>query len=229
MSITAIEMEVLKDLREHTRVFLKLDLTYLAAGGAIITALKISRSELVNFSSDFVSIAFAIAFVATFDTVIFSMVFDDWLCARIGTGKRKSGNIIRLLLSIQPYLHLLFVSGLLLGAVNYAIGYHSGLKRIEGRVMLQEEVEGYMQRMESPPKSLNELKASTPRIDGVLKKLNGEDVIIEATGAKSYKLTFAGWDKVFGTQDDEFVTQDLSLRKVFESMTGDAKTFDGKK
>lgn len=76
-----LDADVLKDLRERTRSFIKLDLGYLAAGWAIITALKIGRSELVEFAAQVSGVAFALVLIISIDVYIDSMVFNDWLVA----------------------------------------------------------------------------------------------------------------------------------------------------
>lgn len=229
MPSAPFDVETLKELREHTRLFLKLDLAYLVAGGAIVTALKIGRGELIEFGAALEFVVFAFVALGLIDTIIDSLVFNDWLSARTSEGKRQPTRLIRILLGIQPTLHLFFVAGLLIWFVGFAKGAQDSITRIEGRVMFQEEVELYLKETGSPPRSLEELKAANRRINGVLAKLDGESVTVEATGPESYRITFGGWDKTVGTQDDEVVTQEFLLRKAFEHLTDSRKGIEAKK
>lgn len=220
MAFVPFEADVLKELREYTRVFLKLDFAYLVAVGAIVTTLKISRGELIEFGANLFFVAIFLAFLGITDTFIDSVVFNDWLSARTGAGKRQSPKFLRAILDLQPLLHMFFVIGLCLGAVSFSYGFQNSRTRVEGRVLLQEAVEWYMKKTGSPPKSLGELQSAIHPLahERVLAKLDGEGAKVEATGPKSYKITFAGWDKAFGTADDEIVTQDLQLRQVFSNL-----------
>lgn len=218
-----LDGEVLKDLRDHTRAFLKLDLAYLAAGGAIITALKFGQNQLIEFGANVAMIVFALVFIGAVDTVIHTLVFNDWLSARTGSGKRQSSRLLRFLLDAQIFVHFIFVSSLVVVAVGFASGSQSVLTQLEARVMLQEEVELFIAQKGSPPKSMRELKATRSNLISIIEKLDGEEVRIEPTGPKSYKLTFAGWDKTLGTADDVIATQAVLLREVFESFVDDSK------
>ena len=228
MSSTPFDVEVLKELREHTRLFLKLDLAYLVAGGTIVTALKISRGELIEFGAALGFVVFAFVAIGVFDTTIDSLVFKDWLSARTGDGKRQPTGRIRVLLDIQPSIHLLFIAALLMYSVGFATGAQGSITRIEGRVMLQEEVEFHLKETGTSPRSLEELQAANRRINGILAKLDGEPVIIEANGPKSYRIIFGGWDKTIGTQDDEVVTQEYLIREAFERLFGSKEGIEAK-
>src|SRR5450830_1952710 len=102
MSRAPLEVGLLKQLREHTRLFLKLDFTYLGAAGAIITALKFGRGELMELGSQWSAIGYAFILLAVVDTLIHSIVFNDWFIASTGTGKRRSPKLIEVLLEFQP-------------------------------------------------------------------------------------------------------------------------------
>lgn len=109
-------------------------------------------------------------------------------------------------------------------ATGQVSGYTSAQARYEGRVLLQEAVEIFILEKGFPPKSLDELRVANKLFPVILSKLDGEDAIVEPTGPKTYRITFAGWDKTFGTADDDIVTQDLQLRKVLERMKSETET-----
>ena len=219
----ALDTETLKELREQTRLFLKLDLAYLAAGGAILTALKVGRSELLELGAHLLVVVSVLGVVSLVDVVIDSLVFSDWFSARTEITKRRSPRLIGVLMGAQPFFHFCFVATLLSFAVGYSSGVTHARAQIEGRVMVQEAVEAFMRRTGAPPKSFQELQNSERGMTAILLRLDGEGVKVEATGPKSYRITFAGWDKTFGTDDDEVVTQELSLRKVFDSLSSESK------
>jgi hypothetical protein len=69
------EADVLKLLRQEARMYQKLDLAYLAAGGAIVSALKLNGYALLEFTAQiwFVLVAFFALLFA--DTKIKEFVF----------------------------------------------------------------------------------------------------------------------------------------------------------
>lgn len=215
---TYFDAEILKELREYTRTFLKLDLAYLVAGGAIVTALKISRGELIEFGASLRFVAAALLILGLIDVSIDSLVFNDWLSARTGIGRRTSGKLLARLFDVQPWFHFVFIAGLTAYAFGFASGAHDARTRIEGRVLFQEQVEQYVQKNGLAPKSLKEMDTVSPIAKVILSKLDGEGVRVESTGPKTYKITFAGDDKTFETADDVTATQDFILRKAFDSL-----------
>lgn len=187
-----LDADVLKDLRERTRSFIKLDRGYLAAGWAIITALKIGRSELVEFGAQVSGVAFALVLIISIDVYIDSMVFNDWLVASTSSGKREPLKRMQRLLNIQSFLHVTFVVGLIVYATGFALGSQSVRKELEARVILQEVVDSFLQKEGRSPKNIEELTKVYPRSTLAIENLAGEKVVLESTGARSYKLTFAG-------------------------------------
>jgi hypothetical protein len=154
MANSYLDTDVLKDLRDHTRSFLKLDFAYLATAGAIITTLKIARSELVDFGANLKLVVFILLAIALFDVLVNSLIFRDWFAARSGVGKRYSVKLLFGLLNTQPFIHLVFVGGLLSFATGFSSGYYDARERIKGRVLFQEQVELYMLKNGSPPNSI---------------------------------------------------------------------------
>jgi hypothetical protein len=212
------DADLLRELREHTRSFIKLDLAYLAAGGAIVTALKLGRSELLEFGANAYLIAFALSVVITMDVIIESMVFQHWLAARSGSTKRPSVKAMQVLLDLQPKVHWVFVVGLILGATGFALGVEDVRKQIESRATLQESVDLFMIEKGRPPADITELRKYSSRAERAAAQLGGEAIIIEPRNTNGYKLTFAGDDHALGTEDDMVVTEDFSLRRVYERM-----------
>ncbi|HTD05070.1 hypothetical protein [Undibacterium sp.] len=213
------EQDVLKDLRERTQNFIKLDFAYLAAAGALFTALKISRTELLTVGASIDPVVSAFIFLAVYDTVLDSAVFQQWIAVRRDAGDYALQTILRVMLSIQPFIHLIFVVGLLASYTAYSSGYNDGRAAIEARISMQDAVNTYIQKKGSAPHSYEELKNEVP--DDAKKayaKLRGEPFNIEATGAKSYKIIFAGFDHKFGTDDDETMTETQENRKYFNDL-----------
>ncbi len=216
MRPSPFDTDILKDLREHTRTFIKLDLGYLAAAGTLITALKIGLGETLGTIAHYPEFANFFIFICVIDVAIYLLVFNDWLSASSDVGIRQSSKIIQWLLNIQPLLHLFFICSLILAPVYITIGGQQEFSRFEGIALFQENVESYISNKGIPPKSLEELTLNNPHIKLALKKLKGERIRFHTTAGKNYQITFAGQDNKFDTADDMDITHDLQIREILE-------------
>jgi hypothetical protein len=109
------------ELLSHAKTILKLDLSYLFASIAILTALNIQGADLA--SPALLRLAEQFSMLLTFDTVVFLANQHDWM-ARNGSQKwRIPGFLLSLAARLQPVFHLLFITG----AIMYGLGYASGM------------------------------------------------------------------------------------------------------
>lgn len=212
--------DVLSDLKDHVIRFIQLDFTYLAAAGAIAVALKFGTDSLFELASHRGSYVFAYLFIAAFDFSVAWTVHYDWLSAKSNFGKRVDGKVIRRLLVAQPALHFLFLSVIAMHILGFAQGYAESKNQILGRVLVQDAVQLYIAAHGKTPISIEEIGANSSDFSEIRRKLNGETFRYERLNPTSYRLTFAGWDKVLDTNDDEQVTEKYRIRESYERIFG---------
>ena len=218
MQYRTLDVELLSELREHTRTFAKLDLAYLAAAFAFVTALRLGSSDtlsLLGNSSLQVTIFIAVGLV---DAIAYSIVFDDWLAARIGVGRRISRRLIVWLTRSQPLLHTLFILSVVAYIHGYSRGYSSSKMQHKAMVILQDLYEAQMLESGSPPITFEKIKTSHAYNTLVQPYLDIDSAKIEVTGPSKYKITFPGMDGISGTSDDDVITQDVKLRNIFDAI-----------
>ena len=226
MTATLLNVETLKELREQSRLFIKLDFLYLAALGAVFTALKFGVNDFIDVATNFHYLGWMLVALVVLDGYSHGIVFNDWFSASSGVGIRQMPKLIHLVFKVQNWLHTIFVAGVIYFAVSWAFAYGLGkceaIAEIEKTVLLQEQVELYIKSNGSPPKSLDELRNSSARIDLILDGIRGGPVKIDALGSKNYKITYAGNDGFFGTSDDRTDTHDILLRESFTKIDSGA-------
>lgn len=219
-----LDADLLKDLRVRAEAFIKLDLGYLAAAGAVVTLLKFGRHELIEVGAKTYLIPIAMLVLITIDVTIESIIFKDWIAARTGSIKRAPAGAIKILLGIQPILHSVFVTGLISFATGFSVGTDSSLTRLSFKADIQVAADAFVKDKSRPPNNLQELKQASISVKHAVEQLNGEQVAITPTGPKSYKLTFGGGDKSLGTEDDWNITEEVSLDLFLQRMEKRRKT-----
>lgn len=210
--------ELVKDIREDARLFIKLDLAYLAAGGAIVTALKISRYELIEFIAALQAVGIAYVALLVLDVLANSLIYREWVAARLDHAEQMSVAVIAGVIHVEMFFHLLFVAGVVVAVIAYSGGYSEANDEIRARVHVQDEFDAFVSSAGRLPTSLDEVRKLRPSIGQWLDRLGDEPIAFEKSGTKGYRLTFAGRDKVLGTVDDFVGTPELPLRRTWEAM-----------
>jgi hypothetical protein len=208
------DADTLKELRENARVYQKLDLAYLAAGGAIVTALKLHNNALFEFGARLwiVVVAFLILFAA--DTFIEQFVFGEWIAAKINAKKRHTMRSVVGALGVQPFLHLIFVSGVIAGVLGYSMGVTSVQDERRAQAGIQDATESFIVIKRRPPASIEELIAVFPFTSHFYDILKHQPIHFETDNKDKYRIIFAGEDAVIGTTDDKVVTSAFKLRMI---------------
>lgn len=225
----SFDADVLKEIRDHVRTFIKLDLAYLAAFGVIVTALKIGRNELVDLTAFFwPMVIIPYVFVCFIDVSLDTTLFKIWLKTRISNNKVELPKIIHKALDLQPIFHTIFFCGLIFIGVSIARIKHEIFSNMYTRASVQESVESYIAKKGSAPKSIDELKNTDKYLKEMLNKLGSEGVRIEAVPGLKYQLVFAGFDKKFGTIDDIIANDYLQLREFSLKIKKDNENSENK-
>jgi hypothetical protein len=214
---SVLSADSLKDLRENARRYLRLDLGYLAAAGAIVTALKFGRSEIIEVAAGVWFIGFAYILLILVDTSIEVLLLKEWIHTQIGSAKRMSAEKVMKALGWQPALHALFLSSIVVWGIGFSMGSTDALNAFRARVAIQDELDIFIAKVGRVPNSIEELRNGNDRIDSALRKLGEEPIWIEKGIGNKYKLIFSGDDRRFGTRDDEVVTPELPLREILKS------------
>lgn len=212
------DADTLKELRENARVYQKLDLAYLAAGGAIVTALKLNNDALLDFAAQLWAVVISFLILLAVDTFIEQFIFAEWIAAKTNAKKRRKIRSIVIALDAQPFLHLLFVSGVIAGVLGYSLGVTSVHDEFSARAWIQDETESFIAIKHRPPASIEELIAVFPYTSHRYNILKHEPIHFETDKKSKYRITFAGEDGLIGTADDVVVTSALKLRRVIDDV-----------
>lgn len=213
-TVEYFDADTLKELRDNARVYQKLDLTYFAAGGAIVTALKLQDDALLEFGARqwVVVVAFLILLAA--DTFIEQFVFSEWLAAKTNATKRRAIRLVKGVIGLQPLLHLIFIGCVISGALGFARGATDFRDIIRARAAIQDATEVFLSEKKRLPNSIEELVASSPRASRWYGTLEHQPIRFEPDPKDRYRIVFSGRDKVFGTEDDDVVTSLVKLTKL---------------
>lgn len=211
---TPFDADTLKELRESARVYQKLDLAYVAAGGTIITALKISNGQLFEIAAQLWVLVYALVALLAIDTYVEQLIFADWIAEKSQATRRKSKKTINNLLHAQPMLHFLFISVTVVGVVGYSQGVTDQRNEYRALAVIQEATASYISEKHKAPDSIETLIAAQPIVEYWLNKMEGKKFRFEADDKEGYRITYAGRDEVFGTKDDEIITPKLRLQQV---------------
>lgn len=212
------DAETLKELRDSARVYQKLDLTYLAAGGAIVTALKLSNNALLEVGARQSVIVLAFLTLLAADTFIEQFVFSEWLAAKTNATKRHANGFIKGLVALQPLFHLIFIGLVISGALGFAKGFTSFQDTIRARAAIQDATEIFLSERRRLPNSIEELVAFSPRVSRPYETLEHQPIRFEPDPKDQYRIVFSGQDNVLGTEDDDVVTSLVRLTELLNGM-----------
>lgn len=210
------DADTLKELRDTARVYQKLDLTYLAAGGAIVTALKLHDDALLEFGARQWVVVITFLLLLAADTFIEQFVFSEWLAAKTNATKRHAIQFVKGVISLQPFLHLIFISGVISGTLGFAKGATDFRDIIRARAGIQDATEVFLSERKRLPNSIDELINSSPRLFRLYDALKHQPIRFEPDSKNQYRIVFSGEDKVFGTEDDDVVTSLVKLTKLLD-------------
>ena len=211
------DSETLLSLRESARTYQKLDLTYLAAAGTLVTALKINNDTLIELGAGFFFGAIAYVLLLALDTHTEQLIFKDWIQSKKNSNNRLNTSTIQRWLKRQPIFHFLFLSCVLMFFFGMARGITDFRGEMSARASIQTYTSLFFYKNDRPPKSIEELIAAYPRAGVAHGKIDQEPVSFSSDEDGGYILIFAGNDKKIGTSDDTEVTESVSLSSILES------------
>ena len=205
---------VMQRLDERARGFIKLDLAYVAAVGAVFTALQFGQDDVIWFWARIHVPVMILIAIGVFDLIVEMMVFDCWVDINQGVPARLPDGFLRFLTGCQPVIHMLFVGGVLTAVTSFSHGAQDARNRREGMAKLQEEIEEHMAEKGEPPNSFKDVAIAPYANREILELLQEERAVYRRVG-QGYELRFRGKDGEFETEDDFLVTNSLRLRKIF--------------
>ena len=167
-----------------------------------------------------VVIAFLVIFVT--DTFVEQFVFEDWIAAKTNATNRQTIKAIKRALGLQPYLHLLFVGGLIVYVLGFSRSATSIKSTEEAWVGIQENTETYIARNHRPPFSIEELIVDEPSTSRWYDALDRQPTRFETLEKNRYRILFAGDDGELGTPDDFVILSDVKLKKCYRTITNTA-------
>ncbi|MBF6030798.1 hypothetical protein ICY20_23905 [Pseudomonas sp. P115] len=213
----SFDSETLSAMRQSARTYQKLDLTYLAAAGTLITALKISNDTLIELGGGFFFGAIAFILLLANDTYTEQLIFSDWIESKKTEANRESTKTIERTLKRQPLFHLLFLSCVLMYFFGMAKGITDFRGDMHARSAIQDYTSLFFDKKSRPPKSMGELVGQYPRAADAHAKIDHEPLSFSVDEESSYKIIFAGRDRKFGTADDVAATSDISLARIMKA------------
>ncbi|WP_418118294.1 hypothetical protein [Variovorax sp. 350MFTsu5.1] len=214
---------VAKELLDHSRIFLKLDLAYLVAAGAIFTGLKLEIDDvLINFGTYWFVPWFFVALVSV-DALAYQGLYNAWTRHLAPTpAAQPGGRALFVLTQMQVPLHLFFFTTLVVYLTGFAQGSFDAMREYEAKARIQRSIDLSIAETGKVPEDIAAL-AQTSYLRKALEKIRRGDVRIKATGGTSYTLTFAGKDHEFGTPDDDEYSNQISAAKIYDQLYGDKK------
>ncbi|WP_099431183.1 hypothetical protein [Pseudomonas mosselii] len=210
--------EALLTIRESVRAFQKLDLAYIAAGGAIVTAFKLSSSDIIEMTSQLWMAVLALIFLLTYDTMLDRLIFLDWIAFQRKSSKRLSSRMVTNAISVQPIFHMVFITAMVLYGLGYAQGSNSVMQIHKGEAIIQAAVENFLAKEKRLPSSIEELEIKSPHTTKYFELIGRSEIKIESSSdaLDKYRITFPGQDGKIGTPDDKIVTAAINLTEIYE-------------
>lgn len=206
--------EILKELRDTARSFVKLDLLYIAAIGTVITLLKLERPEIYEFAVSFDVLGYVLCGLVALDGLGEAALMRQWVRASAGdTNLLPTWFVIRIN-EAETFAHVIFLVMAVSGVFAYSAGYVESGKHLPSIADVQDQIDGFVSQQSRSPATLDELIAVRPKAKTILLRLAGEPIRYEKTGEKTYRITFAGNDKILGTEDDIELNGEVNLRKI---------------
>ena len=207
-------------IKERVSAFQKLDLTYIAAGGAIVTAFKLSSNDLIEITAQLWIVVVAVLILLTYDTILEKVIFSDWIASQQQRKKRLAHKTLIRAISAQPWMHLAFICGLMIFGLGYAQGSSGAMRIFKGEAAIQSVIESFLLKEKRLPVSLEELEIKFPYIKEHIDLVGRSEIRIEGStnAAEKYRLTFPGNDRKIDTPDDQVITHGINLTKIYEEM-----------
>jgi hypothetical protein len=208
--------DVIKDLRDQARTYFTLDLTYIAAIGAGITAFKLERPAIFEYIASGAGIAQALFVLIIFDAMLGSWLTEQWVDAKRGRLGYGHSLVARILAAAQPIVHACFVVFTLTTVVSRTEGFYRELWIERAEADLQEKVEQFRVINKHYPTSIDELEPQKPYLASVLSQLKGEHFEYHKVGDNDYQLTFKRAER--GAGDDHVATHEFQLRPIVDAV-----------
>ena len=208
--------DVLKELADRARSYFKLDLTYVGAAVALITALKIERPLVFETIGNAAQVAHWLFVLMVFDTFAGVWISDEWTDVKRGRAPSGVRSTIALWLSrLQPIAHCFFIIMVLTTVVGRSEGRVYGLSVYRAEATLQNDIESFAVTHKRYPSSISDLQQDDPTVSDVLSKLEEEPFSYETVGDHDYRLTFkrGKWH-----YKDEVATHELQLQQIIEEL-----------
>lgn len=211
------EVASAKDLLDHARQFLRLDLAYVVALGAAITVLQLNGRDLLDIANEWKQVAQTYAYLLLFDSALYAWLFALWV-GLPGVASFTPYRLHRWFMVAQPIAHAFFIVATVTGAAAYAGGMGSAYAEYDAMADVQSRVELFIAQHGRVPAAVGELGGSVG-LKRSLNVLGGASMIrIEGDPKRKYKITFALRDRVFGTDDDEVLDSTTDANATLEKM-----------
>lgn len=205
-------------LNDHSKNFIKLDIGYLAAAGAIFTALKITRPELVEVGATVAPAVYSFCFILYLDIISYESTLKNLISARNGSKENRLSKPKLILIHNQAYIHAVFLTFLLVGSTAFYQGANSYRVTMESRATIQDSLELFIRQKGRIPSSSKELLAHSRIPESLLEKSGNEPFAIKSSKSNSYTLIFAGRDMQLGSKDDDLYDEKISIREINETI-----------
>ena len=112
-----------KEMLDHSRLFLKLDATYLIAAGAILAYLKLNIHAILYQFGTYQLVPLGFVLLVSIDVLVYQHLFRIWMETPASKYvASRFTKVMEQLAASQPFIHLFFLTMLL----NFVIGFASG-------------------------------------------------------------------------------------------------------
>ena len=210
--------ELIKELRESARMYLRLDLTYLAAVGVFITVLRINHTGAIRFVASTPMHLIIILYVFRFflDTELYASLIRGLLSPEYNSTSHRAKQTLHLwYLKTQPYFHYFLILLCIAGGQGAADEHTEFRSKLNNRVLIQYQIDRFIYQYKRVPESLEDIRKVQPSINRLIMSLGDEPVLIEKEEKPlSYRVTFGGTDMKIGTEDDCVGTSDSPLSQL---------------
>ncbi len=214
----------LQELRDRCWRFLRLDLLYVAAVGAVFTALSVSRAELIKFGAMVSTPAFAFVIIVTMDVAVESMIASELVGAHNGRKPKIPSIFISMFTGAQGFIHATLAGLIIVGLTSYAAGAQRYMDEQYARADIQDLIDQYIEKHGRVPQSRRELYRANAGYPSLQDKLYTEAFSIAPDAKRKYIITFAGDDGKLGTADDDSHPGWIKIREMNEEMEGNDPT-----
>ena len=209
-----------KEILDHSRLFLKLDATYLVALGAAVTFLKLNTQTIFYQYGTYSVISLCFLLLVLIDVFVYQHLLKIWM--QIPGAKSEDSRfsgIMQALISSQPSIHFIFLAMVLSFSQGLASGRVSIIDQLEAKARIQSLVEDFLGESGSLPTSLSQLKQGQYLQDAI-DTLKGEKIQISKPKDAKYLIIFSGSDGIFGTSDDDKLLPHQRLRDFVDRQKG---------